>query len=166
MHLKADMESFCCDFCQSVYFPERNDDGVRVLEELSDKACPICDIPLVNAAIAKTRILYCTRCHGMLVLMPVFQSLVDDLQIDDGSGAKIQSPSDKSDLRRKIECPQCHHHMDTHFYAGPGNVVIDSCEDCCLIWLDRGELMRIVHASDGSIPYTQPLPGDLDSQQG
>jgi Zn-finger nucleic acid-binding protein len=38
--------------------------------------------------------------------------------------------------------------MDAHFYAGPGNVVIDSCEDCCLIWLDRGKLMRIVHAPD------------------
>jgi Zn-finger nucleic acid-binding protein len=38
--------------------------------------------------------------------------------------------------------------MDTHFYAGPGNVIVDSCGNCFLIWLDRGELMRIVHAPD------------------
>jgi Zn-finger nucleic acid-binding protein len=57
-----------------------------------------------------------------------------------------QPAADSSDLRRKIDCPRCHHRMDTHFYAGPGNVVIDSCENCCLIWLDRGELMHIVHA--------------------
>ena len=38
--------------------------------------------------------------------------------------------------------------MDAHYYAGPGNVIVDSCEDCCLIWLDRGELMRIAHAPD------------------
>ena len=55
-------------------------------------------------------------------------------------------PADGSDLRRKIDCPQCRHRMDTHFYAGPGNVVIDSCENCSLIWLDRGELMHIVRA--------------------
>ena len=36
--------------------------------------------------------------------------------------------------------------MDAHFYAGPGNVVIDSCEDCSLIWLDHGKLMRLVLA--------------------
>jgi Zn-finger nucleic acid-binding protein len=38
--------------------------------------------------------------------------------------------------------------MDTHPYAGPGNVIIDSCGDCWLLWLDRGELARIAHAPD------------------
>jgi Zn-finger nucleic acid-binding protein len=38
--------------------------------------------------------------------------------------------------------------MDTHFYAGPGNVIVDTCDDCSLLWLDRGELTRIVHAPD------------------
>ena len=38
--------------------------------------------------------------------------------------------------------------MDAHYYAGPGNVVLDSCEDCGLIWLDRGELAHIAHAPD------------------
>ena len=52
----------------------------------------------------------------------------------------------------KIDCPQCHRRMDTHLYGGPGNVVIDSCEECSLIWLDRGELMHIVHAPDDRIP--------------
>jgi Zn-finger nucleic acid-binding protein len=38
--------------------------------------------------------------------------------------------------------------MEAHFYAGPGNVVIDSCDQCSLNWLDHGELMHIVHAPD------------------
>ncbi len=38
--------------------------------------------------------------------------------------------------------------MDTHSYAGPGNVIVDSCGTCFLIWLDRGELTRIAHAPD------------------
>jgi Zn-finger nucleic acid-binding protein len=38
--------------------------------------------------------------------------------------------------------------MDTHYYGGPGNVVIDDCSRCFLNWLDHGELMRIVEAPD------------------
>ena len=38
--------------------------------------------------------------------------------------------------------------MDTHFYNGPGNVIIDDCDQCELNWLDHGELMRIVRAPD------------------
>ena len=36
--------------------------------------------------------------------------------------------------------------MDTHYYGGPGNVIIDACDRCDLNWLDAGELMRIVLA--------------------
>jgi Zn-finger nucleic acid-binding protein len=38
--------------------------------------------------------------------------------------------------------------MDTHPYLGPGHIVIDSCSECGLNWLDSGELMRIVRAPD------------------
>jgi len=40
--------------------------------------------------------------------------------------------------------------MDTHYYAGPGNVIIDDCSQCFLNWLDHGELMRVVRAPDYS----------------
>jgi hypothetical protein len=36
--------------------------------------------------------------------------------------------------------------MATHPYYGPGNVVIDSCASCELVWLDFGELEQIVKA--------------------
>src|ERR1017187_7736235 len=166
MRLKPDMESFRCDYCQSVYFPEKNDDGVRVLDEPSGQNCPLCNIPLVHAAIAKVRIIYCTGCHGMLVSMPVFEVLVEELQADAGGRAStVQPASDSEDLRRKINCPQCHRPMDAHFYAGPGNVVIDSCEECCLIWLDRGELMRIARAPDSPSQSTSSFPEDIAPQQ-
>jgi len=147
MHLKPDGDSFKCDYCQSVYLPEKDDDGVRVLGDPTSQDCPLCKIPLVNAAIAKIRILYCTGCRGMLISMQAFQVLVDELQALQ-TGSMPQPAPDSHDLRRKIGCPQCHCLMDTHFYAGPGNVVIDSCENCSLNWLDRGELMHIVHAPD------------------
>jgi Zn-finger nucleic acid-binding protein len=145
MHLKPDEDSYKCEYCHSVFLPERSNDGVRVLGEVSAQACPICNIPLVNAAIAKVRILYCSKCQGMLIPMQALPTLIDELR-EGQSGTAPQPAADGSDLQRKIECPKCHHRMDTHFYAGPGNVVVDSCEDCSLIWLDRGELKHIVRA--------------------
>jgi Zn-finger nucleic acid-binding protein len=38
--------------------------------------------------------------------------------------------------------------METHFYAGPGNVILSDCERCSLDWLDHGKLQRIAHAPD------------------
>jgi Zn-finger nucleic acid-binding protein len=75
----------------------------------------------------------------------VLPSLIDELR-EGQSGTAPQPAADGSDLQRKIACPQCRHRMETHFYAGPGNVVVDSCEDCSLIWFDRGELKHIVRA--------------------
>lgn len=147
MRLKPDMESYKCDYCQSVYFPEKNDDGVRVLDEPSGQDCPLCNVPLVHATLANVPIIYCTGCHGMLVAMPAIEGLIEVLRTGQGSEAALVAP-DKEDLSRKINCPKCHHLMDAHFYAGPGNVVIDSCEDCSLIWLDRGVLMHIAQAPD------------------
>jgi Zn-finger nucleic acid-binding protein len=147
MHLKPDEDSLTCDYCHTVYFPEKDDNGVRVLGEAAAETCPNCNVPLVQAALAQVRILYCTKCHGELISMHVFERLVDQLRSEEG-GTMVQPPPDSRDLSRRIDCPHCHRVMETHLYAGPGTVVIESCEECLLNWLDRGELMRIVHAPD------------------
>jgi Zn-finger nucleic acid-binding protein len=147
MRLAVDDDCWRCDYCKSVFFPEKNDDGVSVLGVASDMACPICVIPLQDAALAKLRILYCTRCRGMLVSMDVFMPLVEELRAG-LAGTLIAHTPDPHDLERKIDCPRCHQRMDTHFYAGPGNVIIDDCSQCLLNWLDHGELMRVVRAPD------------------
>lgn len=151
MRLKPDADSYTCDYCRSGYFPENDDDGVRVLDEASGELCPICNLALVHAAIGGVRIRYCIHCHGMLIPMPVFEPLIDELR-SVGTGTVEQPKGETGDLRRKIACPQCHAGMAAHFYAGPGNVVIDSCEICELNWLDRGQLTHIVRAPDGRAP--------------
>jgi len=147
--LKPDTAGFKCDYCHAVFFPGEEDDGVQVSGEPADTGlpCPLCDQPLVKATIAKIPLLYCTQCHGLLMPMNVLPGLIDALKAGVEKPA-VQTPPDPGELRRTIQCPKCRHRMDTHAYAGPGNVIIDSCGDCFLIWLDRGELMRIVHAPD------------------
>jgi len=148
MRLKHEADYFTCDYCRNVYFPEANADGVRVLEEPASEACPVCAIPLVQASMSGRRFLYCTRCHGALVAMEAFVGLTEELRSHRDTSSEGARQPDWNDLNRKASCPKCGHRMDTHPYYGPGNVIIDSCESCSVIWLDYGELERIVRAPD------------------
>lgn len=98
----------------------------------------------------------------MLIPMQALEALADELRTGQGSEVVPTVPG-KDELQRKINCPQCHHPLDAHFYAGPGNAVIDSCENCSLIWLDRGVLMRIAHAPDAPVQSEPSFSEDFDS---
>jgi Zn-finger nucleic acid-binding protein len=148
MRLEPDEEFLRCDYCKGTYVPDKNDEGVRVLGEPSPLECPVCAKHLSQASLAAHRLLYCESCRGMLVAMDVFVMLIQELRArQEGPGA-IQSAADASGLERHIHCPQCGKPMDTHFYEGPGNIIIDDCSHCSLNWLDYGELMRIIRAPD------------------
>ena len=148
MRLETDRAYFLCDYCGSVYFPEANQDGVRILGEQASMPCPVCTSPLVHASIGDHRMIYCEHCRGMLISMDVFMAIVEDLRSRHENVADSMPPPDPRDLDRRIRCPQCQQWMDTHPYYGPGNVIIDDCERCSLNWLDYGELNRIVRAPD------------------
>jgi Zn-finger nucleic acid-binding protein len=156
---RPDTAGYKCDYCHAVFYPGEEDDGVVVSNAVAVSiaqpdpagpglACPVCSQPLVHAAVAKTPLLFCTQCHGLLLPMPVLQSVIEDLRAAAVTKPAVQTPPDRGDLKRAIQCPQCRQRMDTHCYAGPGNVIVDSCAACFLLWLDRGELTRIANAPD------------------
>ena len=148
LRLEEDKDHAICDYCKNLYFPEKNEEGVRVLGQESDQDCPTCGALLVHAAMSGMRFLYCTQCRGMLIPMPTFVELTTALRAQLGAQAELRGTPDPWDLERQIKCPRCHRRMDTHPYGGPGNVILDSCSKCFVNWLDHGELMRIAHAPD------------------
>jgi Zn-finger nucleic acid-binding protein len=148
MRLKADQECFTCDYCGSVDVPDTNAEGIRILDETATLSCPVCATALVHAAAAGLRLLYCKRCHGMLIAMSIFPEVVQDMKSRRECNGYVARPFEAQDLDRRIACPQCGRRMDTHLYGGGGNVIIDDCENCGLNWLDHGELDRIVRAPD------------------
>jgi Zn-finger nucleic acid-binding protein len=156
--LRPDTEGSQCSYCHKVFFPGAEDDGVEVLGEPSDPNlnCPVCFQPLVKGSIAKSAVLYCPQCRGLLMRMEILSDVVDELHSGRDDSA-VQTPADRDDLKRVIQCPRCNRRMDTHFYSGPGNVVVDSCDNCSLIWFDRGEITRIARAPDA---------GDLERHYG
>jgi Zn-finger nucleic acid-binding protein len=149
MRLEEDQDFFTCDFCGDHYYPEPDDQGVRVLgPSAAHMSCPVCHHDMSNAALGGQRIAYCTGCGGMLIPMRIFVSLLGELRSERGSFAVPSRPLNARDLDRRIACPECGAQMDNHAYGGPGNVVLDSCETCETNWLDRGELARIAAAPD------------------
>ena len=135
-----------CDYCASFYFPEKSDDHVVVLGESSGFNCPVCKTGLITGSIEDHRILYCPACHGVLANQQAFASLVTFLRANADTPAVQPKPLDPKALQRLLHCPACAKKMDTHPYGGPGNVVIDICTKCQLIFLDQGEIHKITSA--------------------
>ncbi|MHB8796685.1 MAG: TFIIB-type zinc ribbon-containing protein [Candidatus Nanopelagicales bacterium] len=59
-----------------------------------------------------------------------------------------------------LVCPKCAGAMRTYERSG---VVIDQCEDCRGVYLDRGELERLITAEEQAYQTPPPPAADRDS---
>jgi Zn-finger nucleic acid-binding protein len=138
---------FFCEHCGSFHFPDANRDGVRQLGEASNMACPVCREDLVTGSVEEVRVLTCPKCRGILVAQWNLYTIVRYMRSEFVEQDLPPQPLNRPELERAIACPSCGQRMDTHPYYGPGNVVIDNCARCGLVWLDFGELHRILGAA-------------------
>ena len=108
--------------------------------------CPHCHQRLQVAMIDEFKVAGCEKCHGILLQTRNFADLVKsgraEFQGVEGAAGEL----DQASLTYGRDCPACGSRMDTHPYYGPGNVVIDSCLECHLVWLDHSELFQIIRA--------------------
>jgi Zn-finger nucleic acid-binding protein len=136
-----------CDHCGTRQEPPVALQYVEVQDETSTM-CPVCSTPLSTAKLEGHPLLCCARCYGMLIAMELFADIIDAVRLREPSRLRAAPPLRGSPNDRTIRCPSCHEPMHAHLYAGPGNVVIDSCERCEANWLDGGELRRIALSPD------------------
>jgi Zn-finger nucleic acid-binding protein len=148
MRLFRDQEYYRCDYCGSYYFPDPSKDGVRVLGVAPEAVqCPVCAEPLHLAALDNQyRGYQCPRCLGLLLQGGAFSRVMTARRAWATRPPDAPRPLDRDQLARQIRCPMCHQPMSTHAYAGPGTIVIDNCDQCFVVWLDYGELARVVNA--------------------
>jgi len=139
-----------CEYCGNIQVLEADRDGVAMLGEASPVKCPLCKTPMEEAAVHGRQLLCCPRCRGLLVAMSVFVEVTGTLRAERTGPPESPHRFDPKDLERALLCPSCGAPMDTHLYAGPGNVVIATCEFCDLEWLDHGALRHIVAAPGGA----------------
>jgi len=159
--LRADWQKgvFVCDYCGSEFVPPPDSDGVLVMGE-SSAPCPICASRLSDGSLESHALKYCVKCHGMLIPMDQLAELVDTLRIKRDRFAKPILPRSLADSSRHLHCPLCGAEFDAHPYGGGGNINVDSCERCGRVWLDGGELRRIVTA-----PGRETLPVMRDDEE-
>jgi Zn-finger nucleic acid-binding protein len=154
MRLTNGNASLRCDYCKSMVVAAADDTGVQFLDEVMDLLCPLCAVPLWNAVLARVQMHACKRCHGLLVLMESLDPLIEQMRAGNNNNGAVPPPADPSELNQIVNCPKCHHRMDTHYYYGGGQAVISGCETCDWNWLDGGVLMRMVHAPHASSAYS------------
>ena len=148
MELFPNRGYFFCRYCSSFHFPETaTSDGVRVLAAAEGLACPACKRTLSTALLDETHpVHYCTNCRGVLLSRGTFADVVRVRRAWATGTPARPIPPEPAELERRVECPTCGKQLETHPYFGPGNVVIDGCGTCDVIWLDFGELKQIVDA--------------------
>ena len=138
---------FYCQYCGTFHFPPETGEGVRILDSLPHPLeCPVCIEPLYRASIQRYPAMHCKKCRGTLMEQFMFGEVVQYLRSRAKGPADPPRKLDPNELQRQVLCPYCLKKMETHPYAGPGNIVIDTCANCYVIWLDFGELNQIVNA--------------------
>lgn len=168
MTLYADRGYAFCTHCGSFYFPEPTGEGIRALGEARDDLhCPLCHEPLLVAALdERYPAHYCQACRGLLFQRASFRGVIQLRRSRTPGPGVAPRPLERAELARQVSCPACGRIMEAHPYLGPGNVVIDTCSACDLIWLDHGELTEMVDApgSDRGVPLAEQEAEDTVSE--
>ena len=147
MHLVREKDYFYCKYCGTFHFPPQTKEGVRILDALPHPLeCPACSEPLYRASINLFPALHCKRCRGTLMQQFLFGEVIQYLRSQARGPADRPRLLDNEELKRLVKCPYCYRIMDVHPYAGPGNIMIDTCAHCYVIWLDYGEINKVVNA--------------------
>ena len=140
---------FCCEFCTTFHFPQPladSADRVTPLGGHADLDCPVCHLQLHEGSLERVPVQYCDKCRGVFVESESFASVISHRRSDYEGSSPTPAPLDREQLERKLDCPACRLPMEVHPYYGPGNVVIDSCCRCRMVWLDHGEIAAIERA--------------------
>lgn len=148
MVLIRERDYYHCEYCGSTYFPNISTEGIRLLGENPDGIkCPLCGILLNLATFDDAYQGYlCSRCRSLLFARTDFRRLIETRRARATTPPEMPARYAPEELQRQIRCPVCTRAMETYPYMGPGNIVIDTCQACDLIWLDHRELERVVNA--------------------
>lgn len=121
--------------------------------------CPCCEAHLSPAKLSSVKGLYCPTCYGVFLAKQHFGELIAARRAERRPAEFTPvRPIDPQQYERRLLCPACRQAMEVHPYYGPGNVVIDSCAGCRMVWLDHGEIARIVQSEGGKVPPAKRYP--------
>jgi Zn-finger nucleic acid-binding protein len=105
------------------------------------RKCPVCDIVMARVEYEGFVIMQCGQCRGHLLSLQRLESIkgVGKLTQDE---LKAEAAEDfVGDNPHRVKCPRCHMTMSKATLNIPLlDLKMDVCRECCLAWLDGGEL--------------------------
>jgi Zn-finger nucleic acid-binding protein len=147
MVLIPNRDYFFCKYCGAFHFPAESSEGIRILEgDIDGVRCPVCNKELLRASMDGYPGWRCVNCRGILIAQKSFGDIVKYRRARASGPPERPQPLRQEELERRVRCPRCTKTMETHPYYGPGNVVIDSCRHCRIVWLDYGEFAQVINA--------------------
>lgn len=169
LSLFRERDYYYCEHCQSYHFPHQDLNGLRVLGENPEGLnCPHCQISLNLITFADFfRGYQCKKCRGLLFNRTTFREAIDFNRSQAKTPPEPFSDFDPAELDRVSYCLGCQAKMETFRYNGPGNIVIDTCHSCDLIWLDFGELPKVINAPgrDRGVPRPKKQDSQKEAQE-
>ena len=117
------------------------------MEEATAMNCPRCGESLESLRLGVTSVHECSACGGVWVDPGTFQKLCDDHDEHAGAVAvlegRVPTKPVTPDAVKYLSCPQCKKLMNRVNFAHTSGVITDTCKDHG-VWLDRGELQRVM----------------------
>ena len=128
-------------------------DGLEPVYPLEGESCPRCEAEFWAGVLDGAPIKFCKVCQGILISHGDFGTLIRTRRADFHGREMKPKPFQPEELKERCICPDCHQVMECYPYYGPGNAIIDSCENCDWVWLDGSELNCLI-ASPGLRPVS------------
>ena len=108
--------------------------------------CPACRKEMEFCVNDNYEFAGCPQCRGMLFQQPVFAQATEHLRNQVSLPRLAPAPMDPTQVKVDRCFPTCGSKLETHAFCGAGNAVIDTCSSCGVIFLDAGELTKLVRA--------------------
>ena len=105
--------------------------------------CPHCQLEMKIETIHKTKVEHCPSCDGLCLNKGELDSLTDEME---GSVeySTITDHHNHQDGQPNISCPHCHTKLMRKVeFLAMAEVILDRCDSCGTMWLDKGELEKM-----------------------
>lgn len=128
-----------------------------------NRICPKCEIELTEEMQSGTTIDICPQCAGIWFDNDELNNIreqdpVSLIQIDQQFRPKVE-PATSGGARN---CPACRLPMRRYNYLYTSPIELDECEQCGGVWVDDGELEKMVQVLNDA--RTQPLPPEIKDE--
>jgi Zn-finger nucleic acid-binding protein len=108
---------------------------------MAGNKCPRDNHILDEGEFHEIPVMHCPECEGVLIkqmsLMKLLKEMAKELAQDISFESEIESVEDKG---ANVDCPGCYSVMENYGYMGSNDVMIDSCGQCTVLWIDSNEL--------------------------